>query len=81
MDTTKEKSLVFQMIHELRTQFPVVLLCKIAGVSTAGYYQWVKCQTEASKKQIEDQWIIDKIIECETDKEINGSYGYPMVKT
>jgi putative transposase len=72
---------VFTIIHELRTQFPVVLLCEIAGVSTAGYYKWVKRQTEPSKKQLEDQWIMDKIMECETDKEINWSYGYLRVKT
>jgi putative transposase len=68
------------IIHELRSQFPVVLLCEIAGVSTGGYYKWLKRQTEPSKKQLEDQWIMDKIMECETDDEINWSYGYPRVK-
>lgn len=81
MDSTKEKSIEFLIIHKVLTQFPVVLLCEIAEVSTGGYYKWLKRQTEHSKKHLEDKWIMDKIMECETDKEINWSYGYPRVKT
>jgi putative transposase len=58
VDSTKEKSIEFLIIHKLRTQFPVVLLCEIAEVS----YKWLKRQTEPSKKHLEDEWIMDKII-------------------
>jgi transposase len=52
-DSTKEKSIEFLIIHKLRTQFPVVLLCEIAEVSAGGYYKWLKRQTDPSKKHLE----------------------------
>jgi transposase InsO family protein len=69
------------VVHELKSKYSVVLLCKIAGVSKSGYYKWVKSNENLSTKQIEDQYIVSKIIECHEDPDINESYGYGRVKT
>ncbi|USK31100.1 IS3 family transposase [Bacillus sp. CMF21] len=77
----KEKSLVYKIIHELKKQFSIITLCKIAGVSKSGYYKWFKRQNNPSKKELEDQSIVTKIIKCQQDPDINWSYGYPRIKT
>jgi hypothetical protein len=40
------------------------MLCKIAGVSKSGYYKWLKRQDNATDKDLDDQSIVAKIIEC-----------------
>ncbi|MEH7351679.1 IS3 family transposase [Gottfriedia acidiceleris] len=80
-DSGKEKSIEYSIIHELKNQFTIVILCKIAGVSKSGYYKWLARQSSPTKKDLEDQSIVKKIIECQQDPDINWSYGYPRVKT
>lgn len=58
-----------------------MLLCEIAGISRSGYYKWKKRRTTPSEKKKEDQFIMSKIVECEQDPDINGSFGYPRVCT
>ncbi|WP_235821804.1 IS3 family transposase [Gottfriedia acidiceleris] len=77
----REKSLEYRIIHELKKQFPIMILCKIAGVSKSGYYKWLKRQSNPSNKELEDQTIVLKIIKSQEDPDINWSYGYPRVKT
>jgi putative transposase len=57
------------------------MLCKIAGVSKSGYYKWLKRQDNPTDKDLDDQSIVTKIIECQQDPDINWSYGYPRVQT
>jgi putative transposase len=56
------------------------MLCEIAEVSRSGYYKWKKRKANLSRKQKEDQFIMSKIVECEQDPDINGSFGYPRVR-
>lgn len=58
-----------------------MLLCEIAGVSRSGYYKWENRKSNPTKKMKEDQFIISKIMECEQDPDVNGSFGYPRVRT
>ncbi|MFK9090561.1 IS3 family transposase [Bacillus salipaludis] len=55
------------------------LLCKIAQVSKSGYYKWLKRQKSPTKKQLEDEEIKKKIMECH--KKLKGIYGYQRVQT
>ncbi|MFF3022318.1 IS3 family transposase [Gottfriedia sp. NPDC057948] len=80
-DDTKKKALEYSVIYELKTSYPVVLLCKIAGVSKSGFYKWARKKECPSTKQIEDQFIVSKIKECHQDPDINESFGYVRVKT
>jgi putative transposase len=59
--------------------YPVQLLCQAAGVSRSGYYKWLMRQTSPSKKQIDDQALMEKILQCHEIH--NGIYGYLRVKT
>jgi putative transposase len=47
------------------------MLCKIAGVSKSGYYKWLKRQENPTDKDLDDQSIVTKIIECQQDPDIN----------
>ena len=53
------------------------MLCEIAKVSKSGYYKWKKRKANLSEKQKKDQFIMSRILECEQDPDINGSFGYP----
>jgi putative transposase len=57
-----------------------LMLCEIAKVSKSGYYKWKKRKANLSDKQKKDQFIMSKILECEQDSDINGSFGYPRVR-
>ncbi len=39
-----------------------------------------KRKANLSEKQKKDQFIMSKILECEQDPDINGSFGYPRVR-
>ncbi|PLR95904.1 IS3 family transposase [Bacillus sp. T33-2] len=70
----------FEVIYEMSGgNYPIQLLCVIVGVSTSGYYKWVKRQASFSEKQLEDQKIKEKIMECH--EKHRGIYGYRRVKT
>jgi transposase InsO family protein len=56
----------------------VSLLCKIAGVSRSGYYKWLERKQCPSTKQLEDQVLKEKIMDCY--HRLNGIYGYLRVK-
>ncbi|MDM5185969.1 IS3 family transposase [Bacillus sp. DX4.1] len=80
-EVKRDKSIEYEIIHTLKHSFPIVFLCEIAGVSRSGYYKWEKRRTNPSEKMKEDQFIMSKIVECELDPDINGSFGYPRVCT
>lgn len=73
--TAKKK---FEVIKEMSDNYPIQLLCEMAHVSRAGYYKWVKQQVSPSEKQIENNEIKKKIMECH-DK-LKGIYGYRRIK-
>jgi len=69
----------FSIIHEMADNLiSIQELCKIAGVSRSGYYNWVKRQKHPSQKQLEDEQLKKKIEECH--KKLKGIYGYRRVK-
>ncbi|MGG3738652.1 IS3 family transposase [Aeribacillus pallidus] len=69
----------FAIIHEIAgNHISIQELCKIAGVSRSGYYNWVKRQKHPSQKQLEDEQLKKKIEECH--KKLKGIYGYRRVK-
>lgn len=68
----------YKVIQELSgREYPVYLLCKIAGVSRSGYYKWIHRCLYPSHKQLEDREIKEKILECH--KKYKGIYGYRRV--
>ena len=63
-----EPAAVFEIIHSsLRNQEPrltVVELCRIAGVSRSGYYNWVKTEAVRQAKEEEDRKDFALILEA-----------------
>jgi putative transposase len=58
--------------------YPIQMLCKLAGVSKSGYYKWLKQQEIPTEKQLKDIEIKKKIMECH--KKLKGIYGYRRVQ-
>ncbi len=67
----------FTIIQDMADRYPIQLLCKIADVSRAGYYKWVKRQESPSEKDLKDNQVKKKIMECH--EKINRIYGYRRV--
>lgn len=80
-EVKRDKSIEYQIIYLLKSNFASVLLCEMAGISRSGYYKWSKRRTTPSEKKKEDEFIMSKVVECEQDQDINGSFGYPRVCT
>ncbi len=51
MRSTKSKSVEYEVIHTLKQNFSIVLLCEIAGVSRSGYYKWGKKESTIPLKR------------------------------
>jgi len=72
-------SILFQIIHELSTQaHSIQLLCHLAKVSRSGYYKWVKRKALPSEKELEDERLKQKIMECH--QKYKGIYGYRRIQ-
>jgi hypothetical protein len=55
----------YEVVKEMSEgNYSFQLLCKIAQVSKSGYYKWLKRQESPTKKQLEDEEIKKKIMEC-----------------
>lgn len=63
-----EPATVFEIIHaSLRSQEPrltVVELCRIAGVSRSGYYNWVKAEATRLDREEADRKDFELILEA-----------------
>ncbi|GIM45650.1 transposase [Collibacillus ludicampi] len=69
----------YAVIKELAEgDYSIPLLCDIAGVSKSGYYKWLKRKASPSARQLENQKIKEKILECH--EKVNRIYGYRRVK-
>lgn len=75
----KDIVILFKIIFDLSSNYPVKLLCEFAGVSRAGYYKWLKRKDNVTPKQQDDEYIKGLILECYN--EVNGIYGYYRIKT
>jgi hypothetical protein len=70
----------YQVIKDMSdANYSIQLLCQLAGVSKSGYCKWLKRQESPSKKQIEDDEIKKKIMEC--PEKLKGIYGYRRIQT
>ncbi|MDM5225415.1 IS3 family transposase [Cytobacillus sp. NJ13] len=77
--TKLPKTKKFEVILEMsQRNYPISLLCQIAGVSKIGYYKWLKRQESPTAKQLEDEEVKKKIMECH--KKLRGIYGYRRVQ-
>jgi putative transposase len=65
----------FAFIREKKVAFPVATMCRVLGVSTSGYYDWVK--TPESKRTKQDAELAAKI--AQTHERSHGRYGSPRV--
>ncbi|MEK4650138.1 IS3 family transposase [Niallia sp. FSL W8-0954] len=67
----------YVVIKELATNgsLSIVLLCKIAGVTRAAYYKWLKRQP--SKREVENEQLLESIKLLY--KQVTGIYGYRRI--
>ncbi|WJH35169.1 IS3 family transposase [Paenibacillus sp. CC-CFT747] len=75
----EEQRQTYQAIEELAPSYPITLLCRLAGVARSSYYKWAARKQHPTAKQIQDDELKVKIMECHTH--VKGIYGYPRVRT
>jgi len=63
-------------VSENRARYPIVVMCRILGVSPSGYYAWVK--RPASERAAMDAALIAEIRTAHTASK--GTYGAPRVQ-
>ena len=67
--------MIFGWIEERRTEYPVVVLCRVTGVSRSGYYAWAK--RRPSGTAIRRDELVAQIREVHS--EMKGRYGSPRL--
>src|SRR5215217_5170882 len=65
----------FRLIEAEKSQHPVSLLCRVLGVSRAGYYAWK--DRPASARARRDRELVDQIRAIHAESK--GTYGWPRV--
>ncbi|MEH7513584.1 IS3 family transposase, partial [Gottfriedia acidiceleris] len=70
------KKIRFEIINEMKAQYPITMLIKIAKVSRAGYYKWRKSILQNSNKTTVEETVKSHI---EAIHAIRPYYGYPRV--
>ncbi len=65
----------FRVVEDCRDAWPVQALCRVLGISTAGYYAW-RSRPE-SKRAVEDRALLADIRQAHADS--GGRYGSPRV--
>lgn len=65
----------YAFIKKLREEYPLVMLCRVIGVTTQGYYAWIKRCASARKQ--EDEMLSAKI--CISFAQSKGRYGSPRI--
>jgi transposase InsO family protein len=66
---------IFAWIEERRTEWPVALMCRVLGVSHAGYYAWRKRTPSEAQKRREQLTAEVKEIHAQ----VKGRYGSPRI--
>ncbi len=65
----------YQCIHRRRSEYPVVMMCRVLKVSRSGYYTWrVRPESERSKTDREVTQAIERL-----HKASKGTYGSPRI--
>lgn len=65
----------YAFIYTQRQSFPVKRLCRTLGVSTSGYYAWLK--RPVSQREKDNQTLLEKIRQVYTQN--RNTYGYPRI--
>lgn len=65
----------FRFIDAEKARFPILLLCRVLGVSKSGYYAWKT--RPPSRRSREDAALAEKI--HEVHERSRRTYGYPRV--
>ncbi|MDT2286726.1 IS3 family transposase [Paenibacillus larvae] len=58
--------------------YSISMLCEIAHVSRSGFYKWQRSIGTSSCKQLEDQFLKEKIVEGH--QRLRGILGYPRMR-
>ena len=66
----------FAAISEHRAQYPVVMMCRLLGVSKSGFYAWLG--RPASAPQSENEALKARIVEIHVGS--RGTYGSPRIQ-
>jgi hypothetical protein len=64
----------FRMVEDCRDTWSVQALCRVLGISTAGYYAWRS--RPDSKRTVEDHALLVDIRQVHADS--GGRYGSPV---
>jgi putative transposase len=67
--------MIYQFIEQYKQEFPVVVMCRVLGVSESGFYAW--CKRPASQHQREDARIAQEIRQVFVMHQ--GRYGSPRI--
>ncbi|MEK5495918.1 IS3 family transposase [Bacillus sp. FSL M8-0077] len=70
------KNVRFEVVHELKSFFPLTWLVCIAKVSRSGYYKWRKNQKIRMERQLKEQILKEHIMAIHHSRPF---YGYPRV--
>ena len=65
----------FRVVEDCRDVWPVQQLCRVLGVSAAGYYAWLS--RSGCKRAVEDRALLADIRQAHADS--GGRYGNPRV--
>ena len=67
--------MTFAWIDERRAEWPVTQMCRVLGVSRAGFYAW--CSREASETATRRETLTEQVSEIHA--EVKGRYGSPRM--
>ena len=65
----------YQFIEQYKQEFPVVVMCRMLGVSESGYYAW--CKHPQSRRKQEDAHLSTQIEHLFVSR--RGVYGSPRI--
>ena len=75
----RQREQAYLVIKSLTNRYTVSLLCEFAGVSRSGYYKWQKRNNQLTDRQVENERLKAKIMDCR--KRTRGIYGYLRTRT
>ncbi|MBA4495520.1 IS3 family transposase [Paenactinomyces guangxiensis] len=67
---------MYECIHELRKEFCIEDLCKMAGVSRSGYYKWLCRKGRLNRWQLEEKDLMNRVKAVHS---VRPSFGYRRV--
>jgi putative transposase len=60
-------------------EFPVDLVLRVLGIPASTYYDWRTRQAAPSRRQLEDEQLLEMIVKIRTSHEFACTYGCPRV--